>query len=147
MHKIMIFLQVHRFCSTKVQKHVAFPTLLDLAPFCSKKSQKLPTFEIGQNKVLYSLYGVVEHSGSMLGGHYVAYVKVRPQLADDDCRWNFLPKNQSKIVKKMDSGGARAEPEEPQGKWYYVSDSHVAEVPESKVLRAQAYLLFYERIL
>lgn len=27
--------------------------------------------------ILYSLYGVVEHSGSMKGGHYVAYVKIR----------------------------------------------------------------------
>lgn len=29
------------------------------------------------DKVLYGLYGVVEHSGSMRGGHYTAYVKVR----------------------------------------------------------------------
>lgn len=28
-------------------------------------------------RVLYSLYGIVEHSGSMRGGHYAAYVKVR----------------------------------------------------------------------
>lgn len=26
--------------------------------------------------ILYSLYGVVEHSGTLHGGHYVAYVKV-----------------------------------------------------------------------
>lgn len=31
----------------------------------------------GEN-VLYALYGIVEHSGSMRGGHYAAYVKVRP---------------------------------------------------------------------
>lgn len=35
----------------------------------------------------------------------------------------------------------------PKGKWYYISDTHVSEVSESKVLNAQAYLLFYERIL
>lgn len=29
------------------------------------------------DKVLYDLYGIVEHSGSMRGGHYTAYVKVR----------------------------------------------------------------------
>lgn len=29
-----------------------------------------------QKKILYSLYGVVEHSGSLNAGHYVAYVKV-----------------------------------------------------------------------
>ena len=29
-------------------------------------------------RVPYSLYGIVEHSGSMRGGHYTAYVRVRP---------------------------------------------------------------------
>ena len=32
------------------------------------------------------------------------------------------------------------------GTWFYVSDTHVVEVTEAKVLKAQAYLLFYERI-
>lgn len=31
-------------------------------------------------------------------------------------------------------------------KWFYISDSHVAEVNTTKVLKAQAYILFYERI-
>jgi len=30
-----------------------------------------------QTEIIYSLYGVVEHSGQMGGGHYVAYVKVK----------------------------------------------------------------------
>lgn len=33
------------------------------------------------------------------------------------------------------------------GQWVYVSDAHVQMVPESRVLNAQAYLLFYERLL
>ena len=38
-------------------------------------------------------------------------------------------------------------PTEPvAGTWFYVSDTHVVEVTEAKVLKAQAYLLFYERI-
>ena len=57
----------------KINKHVEFPLLLDLAPFCSSSCQ---TIQSGQDKVLYSLYGVVEHSGRMSGGHYVAFVKV-----------------------------------------------------------------------
>jgi hypothetical protein len=31
-------------------------------------------------------------------------------------------------------------------KWFYISDSHVAEVNVAKVLKTQAYILFYERI-
>ena len=33
-----------------------------------------------------------------------------------------------------------------KGRWFHVSDSAVQEVQEDKVLKAQAYLLFYERI-
>lgn len=138
--------QVYRFRSAKVNKNVKFTTLLDLAPFCSKRSQNLPTFEAGQTKVLYSLYGVVEHSGSIHGGHYVAYIKVRAPLDENSYRWQYLPKNQKQ---KNDNSpkGAIGEPEIPAGRWFYISDSYVSEVPESKVLAAQAYLLFYERIL
>ena len=32
-----------------------------------------------------------------------------------------------------------------KGRWFHVSDSAVQEVQEDKVLKAQAYLLFYER--
>lgn len=137
--------QVCRFRSMKVSRHVAFATLLDLAPFLSKRSQNLPTIEPDQTKVLYSLYGVVEHSGSIHGGHYVAYVKVRAPLDENSYRWRFLPRFQA--GGRGTGGVAPAKPEEPAGRWYYVSDSHVSEVAESKVLDAQAYLLFYERIL
>ncbi|GJQ73747.1 hypothetical protein Trydic_g14079 [Trypoxylus dichotomus] len=138
--------QVYHFRPTKVSKHVTFPTLLDLAPYCSKRSQNLPTFEAGQTQVLYSLYGVVEHSGSIHGGHYVAYIKVRPKLEENSYRWQFLPKNQKEKKLGDSLKGAQGIPDVPPGKWYYVSDSHVTEVQESKVLNAQAYLLFYERV-
>ena len=32
-------------------------------------------------------------------------------------------------------------------RWFLVSDSHVSEISEDRVLKSQAYLLFYERIL
>ncbi|XP_071051773.1 ubiquitin carboxyl-terminal hydrolase 16/45 [Onthophagus taurus] len=137
--------QVYHYRPTKVSKHVAFPMVLDLAPYLSKRSQGLSTFETGQTQVLYSLYGVVEHSGTMHGGHYVAYVKVRPKLEPNSYRWQFLPKNQ-KQTKSDEVRGAHGIPQTPPGKWYHVSDSYVAEVQETSVLRAQAYLLFYERI-
>lgn len=114
----------------KMSKHVDFPTLLDLAPFCAA----------ARGGPLYALYGVVEHSGGMHGGHYVAYVKQRP-----GARRRFLPTGDSDSELsgyESGDGAARA----PRGRWFYVSDSLVSEVTEDKVLRAQAYLLFYERV-
>ena len=109
----------------------------------------------GQTKVLYSLYGVVEHSGRLTGGHYTAYVKVRPgsnKLQDflhrTDLHSNQL-RNVLAAVEQARLNSTPSEPEEPEaippGKWYYISDSRVSEVNESNVLRCQAYLLFYER--
>ncbi|XP_068617516.1 ubiquitin carboxyl-terminal hydrolase 16/45 isoform X2 [Battus philenor] len=147
----------------KMTKHVDFPTILDLAPFCAMdKLKKLPNVNRGQNELLYSLYGVVEHSGGMHGGHYVAYVKVRQPVKRGDPRWWFLPKSANIPASSGGDGDGDSESdlsgyesgegpapmaEPPSGKWYYVSDSMVSEVTEDKVLRAQAYLLFYERIL
>lgn len=149
----------------KMSKHVDFPTILDLAPFCAMdKVRKLPNATKHQNELIYSLYGVVEHSGGMHGGHYVAYVKVRPGVKPGDPRWWFLPKSGNTVPNPPTGGGDTENdtesdlsgyesgegplpmPSAPPGKWYYVSDSMVSEISEEKVLKAQAYLLFYERI-
>ena len=115
----------------------------------------------GQTRVVYSLYGVVEHSGRLSGGHYTAYVKVRPKSAkvsDFLHRTDFSMHKVDKLVETL-QGLAESREEAgpleddgqdiapPPGKWYYISDSRVNEVThESNVLRCQAYLLFYERI-
>ncbi|XP_029927755.1 ubiquitin carboxyl-terminal hydrolase 45 [Myripristis murdjan] len=114
----------------KVNRHVDFPLILDLAPFCSATCKNLAAGE----RVLYSLFGIVEHSGSMRGGHYTAYVKVRsPQRKTDQQRRNL--------------SGAREASSSSQGQWVYISDTTVQTVPESRVLNSQAYLLFYEEML
>ncbi|XP_067840877.1 ubiquitin carboxyl-terminal hydrolase 45 [Heptranchias perlo] len=116
----------------KVNRHVDFPLVLDLAPFCSSNCKN-----VGEgNKVLYSLYGIVEHSGSMRGGHYTAYVQVR---AANKKLSEHIPgiKNTPGF---RDVGAA-------PGQWVYVSDTHVQTVSEARVLNAQAYLLFYEQLL
>ncbi|XP_027873214.1 ubiquitin carboxyl-terminal hydrolase 45 isoform X2 [Xiphophorus couchianus] len=114
----------------KVNRHVDFPLILDLAPFCSASCKNLAASE----RVLYSLYGIVEHSGSMRGGHYTAYVKVRaPQRRTEQRHKNL--------------SGAKEAGGSSQGQWVYVSDTTVQTVPESRVLSSQAYLLFYEEML
>ncbi|XP_058516512.1 ubiquitin carboxyl-terminal hydrolase 45 isoform X3 [Ochotona princeps] len=117
----------------KVNRHVDFPLVLDLAPFCSATCKNVNAGD----KVLYGLYGIVEHSGSMRGGHYSAYVKVRTpsrKLSE-----HITGKKSVPDLKECDSESA--------GQWIHVSDIHVQVVPESRALNAQAYLLFYERIL
>lgn len=84
-----------------MNRHVQFPLILDLAPYCAAKckvsagnislrfenKQFCNYWQIlcssqniyeGDTQILYSLYGVVEHSGTMRSGHYTAYVKARP---------------------------------------------------------------------
>lgn len=118
----------------KVNRHVDFPLILDLAPFCSASCKNLAAGE----RVLYSLYGIVEHSGSMRGGHYTAYVKVRaPQRRTEQRHKNL---SGAKEASSSSSSGS-------QGQWVYVSDTTVQTVPESRVLSSQAYLLFYEEML
>ncbi|XP_029434584.1 ubiquitin carboxyl-terminal hydrolase 16 [Rhinatrema bivittatum] len=116
----------------KVTKHVQFPEVLDLAPFCTLKSKSVAE---GETRVLYSLYGLVEHSGTMRSGHYTAYVKVRTANTSlsDLVMHEIMPQGSST--------------ESLKGQWFHISDAHVQAVPTTKVLSSQAYLLFYERIL
>lgn len=91
----------------KLSTSVKFPLVLDIAPFCASKVKVLPNVNRRQKKLLYSLYGVVEHSGTMYGGHYVAYVKVRPQLNSNDNRWNYLPKGNKTELDQCDEQVAK----------------------------------------
>ncbi|XP_062454137.1 ubiquitin carboxyl-terminal hydrolase 16 isoform X1 [Rhea pennata] len=116
----------------KVNRHIKFPEVLDLAPFCSVKCKNVAE---GNTKVLYCLYGVVEHSGTMRSGHYTAYAKMRNMN-------NHL----SDLVLRGESTQA-LETEPVKGQWFHISDTHVQAVSVSKVLSSQAYLLFYERLL
>ncbi|XP_023373995.1 ubiquitin carboxyl-terminal hydrolase 45 [Otolemur garnettii] len=117
----------------KVNRHVDFPLMLDLAPFCSATCKNA---NVGE-KVLYGLYGIVEHTGSMRGGHYTAYVKVRTPSR----------KLLEHITGKKNVFGLKEPGTESAGHWVHVSDASVQVVPESRALGAQAYLLFYERLL
>ncbi|NXN10656.1 UBP45 hydrolase, partial [Indicator maculatus] len=117
----------------KVNRHVDFPLILDLASFCAASCKNVADGA----RVLYSLYGIVEHSGSMRGGHYAAYVKVRTPSKKLLEQMN-ASRNVLGLKEAMGASG---------GQWVYVSDAHVQMVPESRVLNAQAYLLFYERLL
>ncbi len=104
-----------------------------------------------EGKVLYSLFGIVEHSGGLHSGHYTAYCRV-PTVPSSFFDTKF--ENLTQLLKVMDQvwtkGGKRESyvHEGPSSsRWFYISDSHVSEVSLERVLKAQAYLLFYERMV
>ncbi|KHJ82431.1 hypothetical protein OESDEN_17875, partial [Oesophagostomum dentatum] len=66
-----------RTSARKLSGHVYFPVTFDMAPFCCRNVERIAA---GEKRLLYSLYGVVVHSGSLSGGHYIAYVKSRHRL-------------------------------------------------------------------
>lgn len=107
-----------------------------------------------EGQVLYSLYGIVQHSGNMNSGHYTAYVKVSEQpakgLFDKITNMNEL----TDFVGNMWTTESRTRQRDSRtfhepasaGQWFHVSDSSVSAVPETKVLKCQAYMLFYGRL-
>ncbi|CAI9579351.1 unnamed protein product [Staurois parvus] len=124
--------QQNGFNLHKINKHIKFPEVIDLAPFSTVKCKNISD---GEDRLLYSLYGVIEHSGTMRSGHYTAYVKSRtPNTHLCDL-----------VLRKVLPEVPTTEP--TKGHWFHISDSHVQAVPLNKVLNSQAYLLFYERIL
>ncbi|KAI4815571.1 hypothetical protein KUCAC02_005713 [Chaenocephalus aceratus] len=114
--------QQNGYSICKVNRHVQFPLILDLAPFCAVKCKNLTE---GDNQILYSLYGIVEHSGTMRSGHYTAYVKARPECP------------------KLSSNGCTAE-DSTRGSWFHVSDTSVqpAELVRTMSLQASRMSVF-----
>jgi len=160
----ILTLHMKRFQQTlsglkKVNKHVQFPISLDLASYCSSSCYSLDNVDIGQTQLMYSLYAVVEHSGSLHGGHYTAFIKQRSDDNPDltrffspslSCGNDFQSKLLHNMKEKIESRGTGSSVTDNTGstnKWFHISDSSVSEVTEDRVLRCQAYLLFYERIL
>ena len=57
----------------KVNKHIEFPLVLDMAPFCTSDVAATVDSDL---KILYGLRGIVQHSGGLIAGHYIAYVNI-----------------------------------------------------------------------
>ncbi|XP_065906353.1 serine/threonine-protein kinase TAO3-like isoform X2 [Dysidea avara] len=115
---------------TKDNQHVSFSPVLNMVPFCTTECvQRMADKE---NKILYGLYAVVVHGGSLHGGHYTANVRRRQPVHEQV----QTPKGDSW---KYDERAAH------QGDWYHISDSYVSSRSTfSSVVGSQAYLLFYE---
>ena len=87
----VLTIHLKRFSQTgyglqKLNKRVDFPLVLDMSPFCVSDTS-VPKDR--DNQILYGLRGIVEHSGGIRFGHYVAYVNIADwnvpsKISDDD---------------------------------------------------------------
>ncbi|CAM6051159.1 unnamed protein product [Sphagnum compactum] len=109
------FAQDMRGQLSKLSGHVTFHEWLDISPFMDQRSSDKGVYR-------YRLIGIVEHSGTMRGGHYVAYV--RGPVSGENGSEDVGPGSHT---------------------WFYISDSHVRQTSLESVLQSEAYLLFYEK--
>ena len=101
------------------------------------------------------MHGVVQHSGSLQGGHYIAYVKYtmgdcehetakhtkhRKEVSDggESGYSNFVDNHVYQTVEDDGESGDRQE-----DIWCYTSDSYVTFANKTDVHDCQAYLLLY----
>lgn len=153
----------------KISTKVDFPlTGLDMSEWCHKESPALQEDPIGA--CTYDLIGVMNHYGSMTGGHYVATCKAtvcgregKEEVAygfngstagivtddmDTPTTWRLpvgRPKsevNHGKVATAMSSKSV-ADTHEPM--WLQFDDELVEPIPPESVVSEMAYVLFYRR--
>jgi ubiquitin carboxyl-terminal hydrolase 16/45 len=73
-------------------------------------------------------------------------IKKRQMSMTNDSDDSLTSTSSSDEEENATGGSEEPVQDPPHGKWYYVSDSHVRDISEESVLKAQAYMLFYERI-
>lgn len=151
---------LRRVSLTKINSHVSFPAKLDLAPYVSKMYKLLCSLKRMpySESIIYSLYAVVVHTGTLRAGHYTAYVKYRPlskAMKHFIALKPFVPKVEQVYQmientlinddQEIEDGAILQETQESE-RWYHISDSSVSLSSLSAVLKSQAYILFYERV-
>ena len=86
-------------------------------------------------RILYGLYGIIEHRGhSLLGGHYIAYLRRREKkIKNNTMKTSILYYD---------------EEEAKSGEWFLANDDQVKKVQGGfeAIKGCQAYMLFYERL-
>jgi len=102
------------------------------------KEEKEPRSAVpsGFNSHLYRLVSVIVHLGDHLGGHYAVYRKLLSNPWKSGSEYDqFLAKTVE------DASLLDKEPRE----WVYISDEQVRPAQISEVMKAQAYMLYYEK--
>eukprot|EP00039_Didymoeca_costata_P016483 m.297418 g.297418 ORF g.297418 m.297418 type:complete len:352 (+) comp16399_c1_seq9:1160-2215(+) len=126
----LLTLHLKRFEQTgyrveKVNKYVKFPMQLDISPFCSRRRDDEEDNDntSGENE----RKDMKEENASYLYNLYGVVVH----------QGRINSGHYTSYVKKLEGNG--------KSSWYHISDAMTNKVTEATVLKAQAYLLFYER--
>jgi hypothetical protein len=164
------FRSSHKF-REKITTKVNFPlTGLNMKESCHLESQVVQD-DASSESFVYDLIGVLNHLGSIAGGHYVATCKATPcnkegreEVAFDfngygttapiiieeepetSSAWKFgrqkVEVNQSKVVA---AATAKAIGESAEPLWLQFDDEYVEPIPPRDVVTETAYVLFYRR--
>ena len=154
----------------KITTKVNFPlTGLDMTEWCHKESPVIQ--HDSKDSYVYDLVGVLNHYGSMTGGHYVATCKAtacsregreevaydfngagtsKVVLADDEgdgpTGWRIgRPKAEVNYNKVAAASTAKAVAESAEPLWLQFDDELVEPIPPRYVVSEMAYVLFYRR--
>lgn len=155
----------------KITTKVNFPlTGLNMKEFCHLETQVVEDPNSGEAYV-YDLIAVLNHLGSIAGGHYIATCKATPcskegreevafefngigtsaadvveEEPESSPAWKFgrqkVEVNQSKVVA---TATAKAVAESAEPLWLQFDDEYVEPIPPRDVVSETAYVLFYRR--
>ncbi len=110
-------------CREKIRSLVVFPLSgLDVTNFVAELSPERKNANLGG--LMYDLYGVLNHMGDMMNGHYTAYCRGTPCTSGG--------------VEESDYWGL-------DRLWLNFDDEFVEEISPDKIVTESAYVLFYRR--
>lgn len=97
------------------------------------KKEKEPR-QVSSGSQMYQLVSVIVHHGSHLGGHYAVYRNLLTNPLRDSSSYDQFLKNSLVENSYLDNR-----------EWVYISDERVQPCSVTEVLKAQAYMLYYEK--
>jgi ubiquitin C-terminal hydrolase len=88
----------------------------------------------------YRLYAVVVHSGTLFSGHYNAFIRIPSVWKEHENDQHSTPSVKTETKSSTFSNSS-------EGEWMFCSDSFVKPVSWQQVSEAQAYIVFYEKVV